>query len=147
MQQSRKRAITAKRPVDAPVEPHIVSIAVKAWLICEIDTIAETFDCQFVVLLEWFAPAAKGLAECQPVPQETCESLGIPRLTIRNAVEVFSVERDVAPIVVDRETGHVALRIHYHARLHFVLDLSRFPFDAQWLTVRLQLDEVADKGR
>jgi len=123
-------------------QTQLVSIAMRIWLVRNVDLVNATFECKFRLFLEWFDDQAVGQAKGKKT------KLPVPKLSITNAVVSEVLDRSTAPEVVNSETGHLAAQILYRATLRMDQMVHLFPFDCQWLAITVSLqDDGTDKSK
>ncbi len=97
----------------------------------------ESFDLQGYLTASWVDPAlARKPDEPRGERRFPPETLWTPNYEFTNAVEQVKVQNEAALVVDDR--GKITQRFRFVGKFAWPLDLRRFPFDAQTLTVLVE---------
>jgi hypothetical protein len=124
------------RPTPPPRGPEPcreVEISSKILGVSAIDTVAQTFYCDFVVTARWRERCLCGIAEEESVDWSIVWS---PTITLENAFEPF--ERvSFTQHLSDGGDGQVTEVIHFKGMLSDPLELDEFPFDTQELCLKI----------
>ncbi|CAE7189341.1 HTR3A, partial [Symbiodinium pilosum] len=128
-----------------PPASQAVACSCEILLIRNINPLTATYQCRFFVFLEWFDPAAVGMA-LGDVSEENRKKLSIPEIGLQNTLKT-GLEIHSPPEIIQSERGHVAAKILYQAIMQMEIDMRLFPFDTQRLNIVLGLRARRDRDR
>eukprot|EP00854_Cymbomonas_tetramitiformis_P025588 gene25588-31274_t len=124
----------------------IVECYFKVYALTAVDTKTSSFDCDFLVALDWIDPKVEGQDSSTLNWEDEEKGLFFPSLEVQNAQGSCEIVGDVSsPRLGDTKPGHVKLTQRFRASLQSSFALQDFPFDQQLL--RLTVKVRATGGR
>jgi hypothetical protein len=123
------------RPTPPPIGPEpcrSVEISTKVLGLSSIDTVAQTFYCDFVVLASWRERCLCG------IPEESVDwsIVWSPTITLENAFDPFEQVSFTQHLSNETE-GRVTEATRFKGMLSDPLELDQFPFDTQGLCLKI----------